>query len=99
MHGSKRTIGFMVEVVVEPDDDGFHAYCPALKGLHTGGATVDEALENAKDAAIAYLQSLIKHGDPIPVGILIHEEIKETPQASPKGISRHTEAVAVPCAI
>ena len=99
MHGSKRTIGFIIEVVVEPDDDGFHAYCPALRGLHTCGATEVEAVENAKDAAIAYLQSLIKHGDLIPVGILIHEEVEETPPSFPKGFSRHTEALKVPCAI
>ena len=99
MYGSRQTIGFMVEVVVEPDDDGFHAYCPALKGLHTGGTTIDEAIENARDAAIAYLQSLIKHDDPIPVGILIHEEFEETPPSYPSGTSRHTEALKVPCAI
>ena len=52
-----------ISVVIEPDGDGFHAYCPALKGLHTCGETEQEALENAKDTAIAYLRSLVKHGD------------------------------------
>lgn len=89
----------MVEVVVEPDGDGFHAYCPALKGLHTCGDTLEEAMENAKDAASAYLQSLIKHDEPIPIGVLIHEEIEEKSSSSPKGINRHTEALKVPCAI
>jgi len=55
-----------VRVVVEPDGEGFHAYCPALKGLHAPGATEAEALANAGDAALAYIESLIKHGDPIP---------------------------------
>jgi len=41
-----------VEIFIEPDGDGFHAYCPALKGLHTCGDTEEEALENAKDATI-----------------------------------------------
>ena len=63
-----------LEVVVEPNEIAFHAYCPALKGLHTCGDTENEAIQNAKDAATAYLQSLIKHGDPIPVGIEIEEE-------------------------
>lgn len=65
------SIGFQIEVIIEPDEDGFHAYCPALVGLHTDGATEEEALTNAKDAATAYLRSLIKHGDPIPVGVTI----------------------------
>ncbi len=62
---------FIVSIVIEPDEDGYYAYCPALKGLHTCGATESEALENAKNAATAYIRSLIKHNEPIPVGLLI----------------------------
>ncbi len=64
-------IEFQIEIVVEPDGDEYHAYCPALKGLHTCGATVKEALNNARDAASAYIESLIKHGDPIPIGVVV----------------------------
>jgi len=60
-------IGFKVEICVEPDGDGFHAYCPALKGLHTCGDTEPEALAHAVDAAKAYIQSILKHGDPLPI--------------------------------
>jgi len=67
---------FEVGIFVEPDENGFHAYCPALRGLHTCGDTEEEALSNAADAATAYLRSLIKHGDPIPVGIVATEEAK-----------------------
>ena len=74
MCAARSVIGFRLEVVVEPDEIAFHAYCPALKGLHTCGDTEEEAIQNAKDAATAYLQSLIEHGDPIPVGIEIEEE-------------------------
>ena len=35
-------IEFLVDIVVEPDESEFLAYCPALKGLHVGGATVKE---------------------------------------------------------
>ena len=72
--GSISNISFKICVVVEPDGDQFHAYCPALTGLHTCGDTEEEALDNARDAAIAYLHSLIKHGDPIPVGVLADKE-------------------------
>ncbi len=70
----KPNTSFKICVVVEPDGDQFHAYCPALTGLHTCGDTEEEALDNARDAAIAYLRSLIKHGDPIPVGVLADKE-------------------------
>lgn len=99
MPSHKPIIGFRIEVSVEPDEIGFHAYCPALKGLHTCGDTEEEAVQNAKDAAIAYLESLIKHGDPIPVGIIMHEDTEEIPPPPTKHISRHTEDLTVACAI
>lgn len=71
-----KKLEFRLTIVIEPDADGFHAYCPALKGLHTCGETEQETLENAKHAAIAYLRSLIKHGDPIPVGIAMQPKPK-----------------------
>lgn len=55
-------------VVVEPDADRYHAYCPVFKGLHVAGETADDVFEGARAAAIAYLQSMVCHGDPIPVG-------------------------------
>ena len=63
-----RTIKVRLRFVVEPDEGGFYAYCPELKGLHVGGATEEEAIRNARDAAYAYLMSLIKHNDALPVG-------------------------------
>ncbi len=61
---------FKIRILVEPDDVGYHAFCPELRGLHVGGDTEDEAFENARDAALAYVESLLKHNDPIPVGVL-----------------------------
>jgi len=47
-------------------DGGFHAYCPTLKGCHSQGDSLDEALENIREAIEAYLQSMKAHGEPIP---------------------------------
>ena len=99
MYRGKPIIGFKIEVAVEPDEVGFHAYCPALRGLHTCGDTEEEAIQNAKDAATAYLESLIKHNDPIPVGIVMHEEIGETSPSNINGVRRYTEDLTVACAI
>ena len=57
-----------VSVVVEPDGEGFHAYCPAFKGLHIDGATEQEAVERTCKALEWYMDSLERHGDPLPVG-------------------------------
>lgn len=47
-------------------DGGFHAYCPALKGCHSQGDTLDEANDNIREAIEAYLASMEAHGEPIP---------------------------------
>jgi len=55
-------------VILEREEDGgFHAFVPALKGCHTQGDTLDEALENAREAIEAYLDSLKAEGEPIPI--------------------------------
>ena len=89
-----RGLKFKVPIIIEPDSVGFHAYSPALKGLHMGGDTEEEALKNARDAAIAYLESLIAHGDPIPLDIMELEEAKTTLQDSK---SYHLEEVKIDC--
>ena len=47
-------------------DGGFHASCPALPGCHSQGDTVDEAIQNAREAIEVYLESLAAHGEPLP---------------------------------
>lgn len=64
-----------IQVVIEPDEGRYHAYCPALKGLHVDGETEEEALKNADTAVRAYLESLAKHDEPIPVGIIEREPV------------------------
>jgi len=54
-------------VIIEQDEDGkFAASCPALPGCWSQGETRDEARRNMADAIKGYLESLNKHGDPIP---------------------------------
>ena len=59
---------FKVSVVVEPDGEGFHAYCPAFQGLHIDGKTPQEAIDRTCEALEWYFDSLVRHGDPVPVG-------------------------------
>ena len=57
-----------VEVVIERDGDGFHAYSPACRGVHIDGKTQTEALERVKDALILHLESMLAHNEPLPLG-------------------------------
>lgn len=55
---------------------GFHAYCPALKGCHSQGETVDEAVENIREAVEVYLESVQAHGEPIPCEDLLFRPLE-----------------------
>lgn len=57
-----------VTVVIEPDGEQFHAYCPALPGVHSSGPTVEEACERTIPSIERYLDFLDEQGDPHPVG-------------------------------
>ena len=59
--------GFIAQVEVEPDDDGFHAFCRDLPGLHVAGETQAEAIMNATDAVQLYVDSLAQHDERIPL--------------------------------
>ena len=56
-------------IILEPDDEegGYAVTVPALPGCVTQGDTLEEAIAMARDAIQAYLESLIKDGEPVPV--------------------------------
>lgn len=47
-----------ISVVIEKDDFGYFAYCPELKGCHSQGNSLEEAITNIKEAAELYLETL-----------------------------------------
>ena len=62
-----KCIKFRIRICVEPDEDGYYAYCPELKGIHEEGNTIEDATENAKESALVLLQSILEDGDPLPI--------------------------------
>ena len=65
-----------VRVLIEPDEDGvFVVTCPTLPGCVSQGKTREEARRNIIDAIGGCLESLRKHGEPIPPSIT--EEVVE----------------------
>jgi predicted RNase H-like HicB family nuclease len=63
-------------VLLETDEDGvFTAEVPSLPGCISQGKTRAEAIANVKEAIAGYLESLQKHGEPVPPAI--SEEVVE----------------------
>jgi predicted RNase H-like HicB family nuclease len=54
--------------ILEPNDpeEGYTVTVPALPGCVSCGDTVEEALENIKDAICLYIQDSLKHGETLP---------------------------------
>jgi len=47
-----------INAIIEHDQDGFFAYVPSLRGCVSQGNTLDEALENIKEAVALYLEDI-----------------------------------------
>jgi predicted RNase H-like HicB family nuclease len=60
MDGEKTT--YTYGVVVEPDEDAWHAYCPALQGYGaaTWGKTQAEALRHIREVVAMVVAELIE---------------------------------------
>lgn len=57
-------------VIIEQDEDGtFVAEVPMLPGCISQGTTRDEVLGNIREAIQAYVESLKKHNEPVPLPI------------------------------
>ena len=68
----------MRQVILIPDETGGYVVeVPSLPGCYSQDDTVEEAVENIKDAIQGYIASLKQHGEPIPPegekGILVVE--------------------------
>ncbi len=59
---------YSFKVVVEPDDDRWHAYCPALQsyGASTWGNTEEEALRHINEVVRMIIGELTEDGIALP---------------------------------
>ncbi|MBM2832913.1 MAG: hypothetical protein HW406_74 [Candidatus Brocadiaceae bacterium] len=67
-----RTYKF--RIIVERDEDNVYiASCPALKGCYSQGATIEDAIENIRDAIKLHIEARESLGEPIPVEVFLDE--------------------------
>ena len=86
---------FKVPIIVEFDAVNYHAYSPALKGLHMDGETEKEALDNARKTAKDFLEIMIHDHVPIPLSILTLDEAKKLPGSRTKNEGYYEEEIIV----
>lgn len=57
----------MRQVVLIPDETGGYVVeVPSLPGCYSQGETIEEALENIKEAIELHIESMIAHGEDVP---------------------------------
>lgn len=71
--------GFTLVLEMEKDG-GFVVSVPALPGCFSQGATRAEALKNAREAIVAYVEELRSRGDVVPVEVRTETEYLELPE-------------------
>ena len=65
---------YKYRILIEKDENGIYiASCPALQGCYSQGDTVDEALQNIKDAIQLHIEARQALGETITIEILIEE--------------------------
>ena len=47
-----------VSVIIEKDEHGYYAYCPELEGCQTQGDSLEETIDNIKEAIELYLETM-----------------------------------------
>ncbi|MFN0157213.1 MAG: type II toxin-antitoxin system HicB family antitoxin [Bacteroidota bacterium] len=60
---------YIVELKPLPvsEGGGYLAVIPLLRGCQSDGATPDEAVRSVREAQRAWIESALKHNDPIPL--------------------------------
>ena len=65
---------YKYKVSVERDEDGkYIVSVPTLQGCYTQGDTIDEALENIKDAIRLHIDARRAVNEPIPLEVALEE--------------------------
>lgn len=66
---------YQFSVVIEPDEDGYHVFAPALPGCHSFGETIEAARQNIIEAIELHIEGLIENGLTVPVDRVVMDRL------------------------
>jgi len=58
---------YFFPIIIEKDEEGYNASCPALQGCYTQGDSYEEAMENIVDAIKLHVKDRQAERENIPV--------------------------------
>jgi predicted RNase H-like HicB family nuclease len=53
-----KSLTYTLTIESHPEDGGYLAYFPALPGCHTWGESYEQAVRNAEEVLVGYLEAL-----------------------------------------
>ena len=67
---------YTFRIVIEPDEDRWRAYCPALEreGASTWGYTREEAMRHIREVLEMLVAELAEEGKPVPADVAASDE-------------------------
>lgn len=57
---------YTILLITDPEEGGYTVEVPALAGCVTEGDTLEEALDNAREAIRGWIKDAELHGEPVP---------------------------------
>ncbi len=64
-------------VILEKEEEGgYHVFCPTLPGCHTQSETIEEGIQNIREAIELYVETLTEDGLPIPTEDILIKPIE-----------------------
>ena len=70
-------MAYRFTVIFEKEDEGgYHVFCPTLPGCHTQSESIEEGIQNIREAIGLYLESLREDGLPIPIEDILIKPIE-----------------------
>lgn len=64
-------------IILEKEDGGgYHVFCPTLPGCHTQSETIEEGIQNIREAIELYVESLVEDGLSIPIEDILIKPIE-----------------------
>lgn len=61
-----KTLTYSLIIEAQNNEVGYLAYFPALPGCNSWGKTYEEAIKNAEEALVGYLEALQINGQTLP---------------------------------
>lgn len=61
-----KMLAYSLSIKFHPDEGGYLASFPALPGCHSWGTSYEQAVKNAEQALLGYLDALQENGEAIP---------------------------------